>query len=173
MTLLLGRVCSDGTILVTDSKGSFPGRKPTYDKKKIFTFPSHNFAIAVAGSNIEKYFPGRIAELISIELTRTPDISLDSLCEYIRTYIGVFLIDNSLAKGVVLVANPKALRSIDYPSYVIGSGTHYEGGVDLIKHPLKEPEDDTTDAYAHYFKSIIRPNMGETVGGKAQVVVLK
>lgn len=169
MTLILGKVCDDGVILAADSKGSYPGTEPYYDKQKIFPI-NDGVALAIAGTEMLKETPSLIAGSLRVFMRRNRSMLGIEAAEYIREY-GALHLFKPKTEITVFVADSRNLYAVFLHTGIIEQGYGFEGGIKHVKH-VKEPDEETTKAYTAYYKALIKLNEGETVGGKPQVAIL-
>jgi hypothetical protein len=171
MTLVLGKVCSDGVIVMSDSKATYSnGLPPTYDNQKVFDLGG--WAIAFAGEDIPKLTANAIASTVELIIKRTPGITALDLADFVCRDARSFLTTPNAKMGIVL-ADSKSLQAIDVNKMEINFAENLAmGTVDDVKFP-PPIKVNTVKAFKKYLEETLRLNEGEHIGGPVQTVIIK
>jgi 20S proteasome alpha/beta subunit len=170
MTMILCMVCSDGVVVVSDSKRTMPSEKPTYNNQKIFNFGDILMAVSGLNTYIEMVSDA-IAGSAQYFVETNPGVTAKEVAVKVREQATKLLLGDG-AKFVFVVADTKTIYTVEVPD---GTITNKEGIMISPKNPKTLPpiKESTTEAYSKYFKKTIELNKGLTVGGRTQVVILK
>jgi len=169
MTLIIGVVCSDGVIIASDSKMVSAEKQPTYDNQKIFQVGKR--AIAFGGTAAFSVTSNAIVGSVEYLIRSNPKVTIreiaDKVCEQATNFLKI-----SGTKYSIIVADSSCLYIIQVPPGTIEESDSTMMGVKdvMLLPPIKE---NTTKAYKGHLKKTIELNVGRTVGGPTQIVILK